>query len=66
MVKQKCDCCNKTNALKIRCKFCSKMFCTFCLIPEEHKCEKIRECIREAKDKLTQELLSYKCVKSKI
>lgn len=64
--KTRCKSCKVTNCLMINCKFCKDAFCTFCLMPEKHCCDNISECKQKSKDRLTNELMNNKCVKTKI
>lgn len=66
MSKVRCQSCKSTNGLKIKCKFCQYILCTYCLIPEQHGCENIAECKQMSKDKLNDELMKNKCVKMKL
>lgn len=66
MAKTYCKCCNKKYGIKLDCKFCNHKFCTYCLMPEKHKCDNIVDCKRKSRDLLEDELMSNKCVKKKI
>ena len=66
MTRTNCACCKKINGLKFECKFCKVKLCTFCLMPEKHNCENIIDCKRKHRDRLEDELMKNKCVKSKI
>jgi hypothetical protein len=66
MAKSRCMCCKSLKGLKLTCKFCDMNYCTFCLMPEKHKCIKLDDCESIAKQRLDIELYKNKCIGSKV
>ena len=60
------QCKKKMGSIDFSCKFCEHKFCSNCLQPECHKCSNLINCQKKCKDLLYDQLLSNKCVKSKL
>lgn len=52
----KCDYCNKsTNGLPHQCRFCYKIHCNDCLLPENHKCLGLIRLQRKMQSKISKD-----------
>lgn len=62
----KCGMCKKKTYMVECCKFCQVELCLKCLSPVRHSCERIDEWKSKGKEELAKELMSNKCVSSKV
>lgn len=63
----RCELCKKKkHILTIDCKYCRHLFCSYCILPEIHACDKILEVKATAQLRLNESLENYKCIKDKV
>ncbi|KAI8814071.1 hypothetical protein BJ742DRAFT_786356 [Cladochytrium replicatum] len=63
--KQK-DCSDRAVKIVGFCRYCRKEFCGKHRLPEAHSCPDMQNCRDDATKKLTERLMSEKCVASKV
>ena len=66
LIKMRCIKCRKKKSILIECKYCKNEYCSFCCLPEIHKCKNINICKKRKLDELETKLESEKIEKNKI
>jgi|TARA_B110000977_G_scaffold167761_1_gene216548 hypothetical protein len=62
----RCEDCKIKKPFLLKCKFCSKKYCTFCIGIEKHRCVNADLCKKRKLDELENRLLTEQIKEKKI